>query len=45
MKHAKAPAIVKDELQNLLRGLAKDLNKPDLRPQRCSLGHQVRRDT
>ena len=26
MAHAKAPAIVKDELQNLLRGLAKDLN-------------------
>ena len=26
MAHAKAPAIVKDKLQNLLRGLAKDLN-------------------
>ncbi len=25
MAHAKAPAIVKDELQNLLRGLAKGL--------------------
>jgi hypothetical protein len=27
MAHVKAPSIVKDELQNLLRGLAKELNR------------------